>query len=126
MTNSLNVKITVNLTDSSLDEEEKEQEVQTLLKQMRDLDELETVNRPIDSSPPSGSKAFASFMVGILTAEFKPTNIKKVFSFLTDRLGNKPIKLKVKRVDGQELEVEASSREEFEFVIQEAERFLTK
>jgi hypothetical protein len=32
--------------------------------------------------------------------------------FVGDRLGNKPIKIKVKLADGREMEIEASSREE--------------
>ena len=44
--------------------------------------------------------------------------------FLSDRIGNKPMKLKVKAPDGKEMELEASSRQEFDFVYQKAQDFL--
>ncbi len=51
-------------------------------------------------------------------------NLKNVFGLLRDRFGNKPIKLKLKAPDGRELDLEASSREEFAFAMQQAENFL--
>ena len=59
-------------------------------------------------------------------AEVSPTNLKKLFGFLSDRFANKPMKLKVKATDGRELEIEASSKEEFEYIKQQAEEFINK
>jgi hypothetical protein len=55
-------------------------------------------------------------------AEVSMANAKKVLGFLGDRLGNKPISLKVEK-NGKKLEVTANSQEEFEFVMQKANEF---
>jgi transcriptional/translational regulatory protein YebC/TACO1 len=45
MTDISNIKITIAFTDTDLDDDEKNQEVQKLLSQMQKLDEVEDVNR---------------------------------------------------------------------------------
>jgi hypothetical protein len=123
MAKSSTATLTIAFNDPQLDQEEKEEEVQKLLKQMKQLKEVESVERVLDPNPPIGNKSFSAFLVGLLTAEVSPANIKKLFQFLTDRLGNKSIKMKVKASDGKELEIEASSREEFEVAMQKAQDF---
>ena len=66
--------------------------------------------------------AFA-FLTGLLAAEVSAENGKKLLGFLGDRLSNKPIKLKVEG-NGKVLEVEASSKEELQFAIAEAQKFI--
>ena len=119
-----NVKLTIAFNDPDLDMEELDEEVQRLLVQMKELDEVEEVNRVLDPNPPEGNKAIGGFIVGLLLTEVSKENFKKLMGFLGDRLGNKPIKLKVKAPDGRELELEASSQEEFDFAYQKAQAFL--
>ena len=121
-----NLQVTIDLSDPNLDEQELETETQKLLAQMKNLeqnDELNRVDRVSDPNPPVGGKG-AGFLVGLLMAEVSKENLKKLWGFLGDRLGNKPIKLKIKAPDGQELEIEASSQQEFEFAYQKAQAFL--
>jgi ATP-dependent exoDNAse (exonuclease V) alpha subunit len=124
MADRSDVKVTIAFTDPDLEAEEKDEEVQRLLNQMKDLDEVEAVDRVIDPNPPEGNKAAGGFLVGLLLAEVSKENFKKLMGFLSDRLGNKPIKLKVKAPDGRELELEANSQAEFDYAYQKAQDFL--
>jgi hypothetical protein len=119
-----NAKITIAFIDPDLDAEERNDEVQKLLRQMRDLDGVEEVERVLDPSPPAGNKSLGGFLVGLLMAEVSPTNCKKVLVFLGNRLSGKQIELTVKAPDGRELSIKANSQAEFEFARMEAQRFL--
>jgi hypothetical protein len=81
-------------------------------------------DRVLDPHPPAGNKALGSFLFGLLTLEVSKANFQKLAAFLGQRLGNKPIKFKVKTPDGRELEVEASSKEELDYAIQKAQDFI--
>jgi hypothetical protein len=65
----------------------------------------------LDPNPPAGNKSVGAALIGILTAEVSPVNIKKLLGFLGDRLGNKPIELEVE-ANGKKLKVTASSQAE--------------
>ena len=121
---SSNITLTIAFTDPELDGEELEAQAQNLLIQLKDLDEVEAVNRVLDPNPPAGNKTVGGFLVGLLMTEVSVANFKKLGAFLGDRLGNKPVKLKVKAPDGRELELEASSREEFDYAYEKAQAFL--
>ena len=124
MTDPSNVELTIAFTDPELDREELDAQAQTLLEQLRDLDEVEIVDRVVDPSPPVGNKAGGGFLVGLLMTQVSVTNFKKLGAFLGDRLGSKPIKLKVKAPDGREMNLEASSQAEFDYAYQKAQDFL--
>ena len=124
MADEPNVTLTIDLNDPDLDAEETDEAVQNLLAQMRELDEIEAVDRVFDPNPPAGNKAIDGFVVGLLMAEVSVANFKKLGAFLGDRLGNKPIKLKVKAPDGREMELEASSQAEFDYAYEKAQAFL--
>ncbi len=51
MTDAANVKLTIAFNDPDLDAEEKDEEVQKLLAQIKELDEVEAVNRVLDPNP---------------------------------------------------------------------------
>lgn len=123
MTDASNVKLTIAFNDPDLDAEEKDEQVQKLLTQMKELDEVEAVNRVLDPNPPEGNKALGGILVGLLTAEVSPANIKALFGFLGDRLGNKPIELEVE-ANGKKLKVKASSQAELEAAIEAAQKFV--
>ena len=99
-----NIKLTIAFNDSNLDNDELEAQAQNLLAQMRDLDEVETVDRVLDPNPPKGNKAIGGMLVGLLTAQVNLANAQKLLGFLGDRLGNKPIELEVE-ANGKKLKV---------------------
>ena len=100
-----------------LDSEELEAQAQSLLAQMRALDEIETVNRILDPNPPAGNKSMGGILVGLLTAQVSKENALKLLSFLGERLGNKPIELEVE-ANGKKLKVKASSQAELAMAIE--------
>jgi hypothetical protein len=119
-----NVQVTLSLAGLDLDDEDLQAEVENLRPQLEEVDGVEAVDSVAVEDTPRGAKAFGGFLLGLLNLEVNPANIKTLFKFLGDRFGNKTIKLVVKGTDGRELNLEASSREEFEFAYQKAQEFL--
>ncbi|MBD2077716.1 hypothetical protein H6F86_28285 [Phormidium sp. FACHB-592] len=117
------VTLTIAFNDPELDNEELEAQAQNLLAQMRDLDEIETVDRVLDPNPPEGNKAIGGMLVGLLMAEVSVANFKKLGAFLGDRLGGKVIELEVE-ANGKKLKVKANSREELGAAIDAAQKFV--
>jgi hypothetical protein len=110
-----NLQLIIDFNDFDLDDDGKDE----LRQELEAFEGVETVK-----PAPIGHKAIGSILTGILMAEVNPANLAKLFTFLSDRLGNKPIKLRLKTPDGRELEVEASSKEEIEYAIAQAEKFI--
>jgi hypothetical protein len=125
MTSSPNLKLTIEFNDPELDPEQRDEQAQFLIAELRDLDEIETVDRILDPSPPAGNKAVGGFLVGLLMAEVNTDNAKKLFGYLRDRLGGKSIEFTVE-ANGKKLSVKASSREELDYAIKVAEDFISK
>jgi hypothetical protein len=117
------VELTIAFTDPELSDEEREADAQLLRGQLADWEDVKA-DRVLDPHPPAGNKALGSFLFGLLTLEVSKANFQKLAAFLGQRLGNKPIKFKVKTPDGRELEVEASSKEELDYAIQKAQDFI--
>ena len=117
------LQLIIDFNDFDLDDDGKDE----LRQELEELAGIETI-KPVaeDTDPPIGrkGKAIGSILTGILMAEVNPANLTKLFTFLSDRLGNKPIKLRLKTPDGRELEIEASSKEEIEYAIAQAEKFI--
>lgn len=125
MTETSSVKFTFTFNDPDFDAEEKDEEVQKLLNQMKDIDEIEETGRVLDPNPPKGNKAFGGFLVGMLTASVNPANTKKVLGFLGDRLSGKAIEMIVEG-NGKKLSVKANSRAELEAAIEAAQKFIDR
>jgi hypothetical protein len=123
MTGEPTVTLTIAFNDPDLDSEELDAQAQNLLAQMRDLDEIETVDRVLDPNPPEGNKAIGGMLVGLLMAEVSVANFKKLGGFLGDRLGGKVIELEVE-ANGKKLKVKANSREELGAAIEAAQKFV--
>lgn len=123
MTDLSTIQVTIAFTDADLDAEERDIEVQRLLSQLKELDEVEQVDRVLDPNPPAGNKALGGFLVGLLTAEVNAANAKKVMGFLGDRLSGKPIEMKVEG-NGKSLEVKAYSQAELMAAIEAAQKFI--
>ncbi|MBD2131102.1 hypothetical protein H6F47_01135 [Sphaerospermopsis sp. FACHB-1094] len=69
------------------------------------------IDRAEDFNPEAGSKPGFATLIGVLTAEVSIKNIKGFLSFLSDRLGDKPIEITVK-VGDKEVSIKAKSRQE--------------
>ena len=123
MSSDSSVKFTIAFNDSDLDSDELEAQAQSLLAQMRDLDEIEAVDRVLDPNPPVGNKSMGGILVGLLTAQVSKENALKLLSFLGERLGNKPIEMEVE-ANGKKLKVKASSQAELMMAIEAAQKFL--
>ena len=113
MTDAPTVQLTFAVNDPELNDEERQEIAQKLLRQLKQLDEVEKVGRAEDSNLEEGSRSVLATLVGVLTAEVSIENVKKVLGFVGDRLSDKPIIIKVK-VGEQEVEIEAKSRKELE------------
>jgi hypothetical protein len=124
MPSSPRIKLTINISDPSLDLEEVEQNTSRLLAELREVSEIEAVSRIPDPIVPPMSKSVGSFLAGLLTAEVNPQNAKSVFRYLSDRLGGKPIMLEVE-ANGKKLKITAHSQKELEAAIEAAHNFIS-
>ncbi|MEH2161371.1 MAG: hypothetical protein V7K38_10055 [Nostoc sp.] len=122
MSSESNVKLTIALSNPDLDAEEQEQETRNLLREIKDLD-VESAELVAVTEIPEGAKSVGGFLVGVLQAEVSLANFKKLLGFLGDRLGNKTIELEVE-ANGKKLKVKASSREELNAAIEQAQKFV--
>ncbi len=113
MTDARTVQLTFAVNNPELDDKERQEIAQKLLRQLKQLDEVEKVGRAEDSNLEEGSRSVLATLVGVLTAEVSVENVKKVLGFVGDHLSDKPIIIKVK-VGEQEVEIEAKSRKELE------------
>jgi hypothetical protein len=123
MPSESSIKFTIAFNDPDLDSEELDEQAQRLVSELKQIDEVDEVNRVLDPNPPEGNKSMGGFLVGLLTAQVTPENGKKLLGFLGDRLGGKPIELSVE-ANGKKLTVKAHSREELEFAIKAAQNFV--
>jgi hypothetical protein len=117
------IKLTIAFNDPELDSEERDEQAQRLISELKQMDEVEAVDRVLDPNPPEGNKALGGFLVGLLAAEVNVANAQKLMGFLGDRLGGKPIELAVE-ANGKKLTVKAHSREELEAAIKAAQDFV--
>ena len=118
-----NFKLMIAFEDLDLEPEERDEQAQWLVTELKQMDEVEAVRRVLDPEPPEGNKAMGGFLVGLLTAEVNTANAKKLMGYLGDRLGGKPIELSVEG-NGKKLTVKAHSREELEVAIKAAQDFV--
>jgi len=124
MASTSDIQVTISLSDPSLNDEELDEEVENLLPQISQVDGVaQAAKVPIEEAP-KGAKALGGFLLGILTAEVNPANIKALFGFLSERLGGKPIEMSLKAPDGRELSIKVSSQAEFDYAYQKAQEFL--
>jgi hypothetical protein len=122
MSSESNIKLTIALSNTDLDREEQEQEARNLLREIKDLD-VESAELVAVTEIPEGAKSVGGFLLGVLQAEVSLANFKKLLGFLGDRLGNKTIELEVE-ANGKKLKVKASSPEELNAAIEQAQKFI--
>ncbi len=119
------IKVSITFNDPELDSEEREEQAQRLITELRQMDEVEDVGRVLDSSPPEGNKAIGGFLAGLLTALVNGKNAGKLLEYLGDRLGGKPIQMEVEK-NGKKLTVKVYSREELAAAVIAAKEFLAE
>jgi hypothetical protein len=117
-------KLTIRFLDPNLELEDLDEQAQRLIAELKQVDEVEAVDRIVDPNPPKGNKSIGGFLVGVLTAEVSGVNIQKLIGFLGDRLGGKPIEFSVE-ANGKKLTVKAHSRDELAAAIKAAQEFVT-
>ncbi|MBN3907538.1 MAG: hypothetical protein HWQ35_13535 [Nostoc sp. NMS1] len=122
MSSESNVKLTIALSNPDLDAEEQEKETRNLLREIKDLD-VESAELVAVTEIPERGKSVGGFLLGVLQAEVSLANFKKLLGFLGDRLGNKTIELEVE-ANGKKLKVKASSQEELNAAIEQAQKFI--
>lgn len=116
--------LTIAFTDPDLTNEERDDELVSLLEDLNANSDIESVARLRDPNPPDGNKSGGA-LLDLLKADATVPNALKVLKFLGDRLGNKPISLEAE-VNGVKMKVSASSQEEIKFAINEINEFIEK
>ncbi|MEL7223265.1 MAG: hypothetical protein AAGL17_00030 [Cyanobacteria bacterium J06576_12] len=116
--------VRVSFSGVELDDDDRDVEASKLLRQMRDLDGVESAKRLVDENPPANNKSVGGFIVGALTAEINTESASKVFSFFKERLSGKPIEMEVE-ANGKKLRVKANSSKELLAAVEAAERFVS-
>lgn len=117
------IKLTIYFSDTELNSEEQDEQVQRLIAELKEIDEIESVGRVLDPNPPEGNKALGGFLAGLLKAEVYAANVKKVLGFLGGFLVGKPIELSVE-ANGRKLSVKANNPAELEAAIKAAQDFI--
>ena len=123
MSENSSIKFTIAFNDPELDLEERDEQAQRFMAELKQMDEVDAVDRVLDPNPPEGNKALGGFLAGLLMAEVNIENAKKLMGYIGDRLGGKPIELSVE-AKGKKLTVKAHSREELEAAIKAARDFV--
>jgi tetratricopeptide (TPR) repeat protein len=115
-----NIKLTIEFNDPELEPAQRDEQAQFLIDELKDIDKIDIVDRVLDPTAPTvGTKAIGGFLTGLLMAEVKVDNAKKLFGYLRDRLSGKSIELTVE-ANGKKLTIKASSCEEFDYAITKA------
>ncbi len=111
MTDDYTIQFTFAVNDPELDDDRRQKIASNLLRELRDLDEVDRAYLSEDIHPEPGSKPGFATLIGFITTKVSIQNIKGFVSFLGDRLGDKPIELTVK-VGDKEVSIKAKSRQE--------------
>lgn len=123
MASESTVKVTIALNEPDLDEEKLDQTTRNLLRDIKDLDEVEQASLVAVAEMPEGAKALGGELLGIVTALVKIVNFQAFMSFLSERLIGKPVELEVEG-NGKKLKVKVANQEELRAAIQAAELFI--
>ncbi len=117
------VYLTFNVIDPDLDSEELESKTQNLLRQLREFDEVERVDRVPDPHPPIGNKAFGGFLAGLLRAQVAPAQASAVLGAIDSVVGSAALELTVE-LEGKKITVKARNQAELAAALQTAQTFL--
>ncbi len=124
MANNSTITFSIHFNDPDLEAEEKDEQVRRLMAELKEMDEIDSVNRIPDLDSSEGSKALGGFLVGWLTARVKSVaNAKQLLKYFRVILRNKPIELVVEG-NGKKLKLKANNLEELEATINAAQNFI--
>jgi hypothetical protein len=98
------IQFTFGLDEPEAEDEERLKFAKKLLPKLRQLDEVERVDRAENLNPEAGSKAGFGTLLGILTAKVSLKNFKGFLEFLVSSIQDKRIKGSIK-VGNNEVEV---------------------
>ena len=115
----------VSLTMTILEEdvELKDEMAQSLMSQLSDLDEVDTLERPRDPNPPAGHKGGGAFLAGVVKTVIGANGLEAVFGLLRSALGSRPIEVEVE-ANGKRLKVKAESIQDLEKALEQAQAFV--
>jgi len=123
MSNRTEILLTFQAPD--LDDEDLQIYVERLLPQIRDIEGVEKANLVGAETTVEGSRSIGGFALGAVKVVAENSNIIKGLWSLSNTLtgNNKTLKMTVKAPDGREFSGEAKSRDDFEYLMQQAEEF---
>ena len=111
MSDEETIQFTFGLDEPELEDEERLKFSQKLLRELRNLDEVQRAERTEDLTPEAGSKPGFATVIGSVTAIIPVKYIRAFLDFLGDRLQDKPSKGSIK-VGNNEVTFEVKSRQE--------------
>ncbi|MBA3921117.1 MAG: sugar ABC transporter permease [Nostocaceae cyanobacterium] len=116
--------ITLEFQAPELDNEDLQVEVEKLLPQIREIEGVEQADLIEVDLLPQGSKAVGGFVLGAIKFVADNSKIIQGLMSLGDALlGDKTLKLTVKAADGSTFSGQAKSRDDLEYLLQQAEEF---
>ncbi|NET50574.1 MAG: hypothetical protein F6K09_18150 [Merismopedia sp. SIO2A8] len=92
------ITITINWQQDDDDAERQERQTETLYRELRQMDEVDAVNRVADLNVPDGGMG-AAWLWSVLQAEVTLENLGKLYSVVRDRLPGKPMEFEVSNGD---------------------------
>jgi hypothetical protein len=120
------LRVTLSVTDLSLDDEEREDIARELHRQLRDSElPLADVSRPLAAPAPTGAKSTGTTLVGVLTALLSASGLGAFFSYLSERARGREITLDV-AANGRTIKLSARTPEEFVIAYNAAMAFLAE
>ena len=90
------IELTFGLDEPEAEDEEKNKFAQKLLKELKQLDEVEKAYQAEDPNPEAGAKVGLAKLVGILTTEVKLKHLTAFLGWLGSRIPNQSLKLTIK------------------------------
>jgi uncharacterized protein YaiE (UPF0345 family) len=118
------VQVVLALVDAEEDAERTQLSIQQMLPLFREVEGLEAVGLLTETEIPDGAKSVGAMVLGAAKFTVANSNILKGIGWVGDRLINgRTLKMKVKAPNGSEVEVEAKSREDFDYQLQQAIAF---
>jgi hypothetical protein len=106
------VRVTLGVTDPSLDDEEREDIARELHRQLGSADlPLAEVSRPRADHVPAGAKSAAATLVGLVTAVLSASGLGAFFSYLSERARGREMAIEV-TANGRTIKLTARTQEE--------------
>ncbi|MCU0571110.1 MAG: hypothetical protein MUF49_31665 [Oculatellaceae cyanobacterium Prado106] len=118
------IQVILALMDAEDDADRLQASAQNLLPLLREVEGIEEVGLFTEAETPDGSKSFGAIVPGALKFLVENSQILQGVAWVGDRLINgRTLKMKVKAPNGSEVELEAKSREDFDYQLQQAIAF---